>query len=56
MVGDKLANDILGAQNAGIQSAWIKRRGRTEFNFQHSYIQPDYEVETLGELKTIVKP
>lgn len=54
MVGDKLANDILGAQKAGIQSAWVKRRSKTEFNDQHRHIQPDYEVETLSELKTIV--
>jgi 5'-nucleotidase len=54
MVGDKLANDILGAQNAGIHSAWIKRRGRTEFNQQHRHIHPDYQLETLLELKEIV--
>ncbi|MAT42637.1 MAG: hypothetical protein CL609_09870 [Anaerolineaceae bacterium] len=54
MVGDKLANDVLGAQNAGIHSAWIKRRGRTEFNQQHRHIQPDYQLETLLDLKEIV--
>lgn len=55
MVGDKLANDILGAQKAGIPSVWIKSRGRTEFNKQHIHIQPDYEIETLRELKDILK-
>ncbi len=54
MVGDKLANDILGAKKAGIPSAWIKRRARTEFNRGYAHIQPDYEVETLLALKTIV--
>jgi putative hydrolase of the HAD superfamily len=55
MVGDTLGADILGAQNAGIKSAWITRRAERAGNRDHEEtIQPDYTIATLGELLNIV--
>jgi FMN phosphatase YigB (HAD superfamily) len=54
-VGDTLGADILGAQNAGIKSAWITRRAERAGNRDHEEtIQPDYTIATLGELLNIV--
>lgn len=50
MIGDSLTSDIRGGKNAGIRTCW--------FNPQHKphrpEIEPDYEVFSLEELKTIL--
>ena len=50
MIGDSLTSDICGGKNAGIRTCW--------FNPQHKphrpEIEPDYEVFSLEELKTIL--
>lgn len=50
MIGDSLTSDIRGGKNAGIRTCW--------FNPQHKphrpEIEPDYEVFSLQELKTIL--
>ena len=50
IVGDSIASDILGGQQAGIRTIWMnpeKRPGREG-------IRPDYEIRDLRELKTIL--
>ncbi len=49
-VGDQLRNDVAGAQNAGMQAAWINRKGQTRGQQDH----PDYEFQSLTELLDIV--
>jgi putative hydrolase of the HAD superfamily len=56
MVGDTLGADILGAQNAGIFSIWIKRHANTPGNQAHSEtIYPDAQIETLSELPGLLQ-
>jgi HAD superfamily hydrolase (TIGR01549 family) len=51
MVGDTLAADILGAQNANIYSIWITRRADNPSNRTHANtINADMEIATLEEL------
>lgn len=50
IVGDSISSDILGGQQAGIQTIWMnpeKKPGRPD-------IRPDYEIRDLIELKTIL--
>lgn len=49
MVGDNLAADIRGAQNAGLYAIWLSRRAgrRTE---EELSVQPDASLSTLYEL------
>lgn len=50
IIGDSLTSDILGGQNAGIDSCW--------FNPHHlanpAHIKPTYQITDLKELKTIL--
>lgn len=56
MVGDTLGADILGAQNAGIFSIWIKRRADTPANRAHEdTIIPDSTIDRLSELPGIIR-
>ena len=48
-VGDSLAHDIAGAQNAGMQAAWINRNGKK----LSEGIHPDFEVCVLTNLLEI---
>ncbi len=50
-VGDSYANDIIGANNAGMKVCW--------FNPEHKkpgtkYVQVDYEIQELAELITVL--
>lgn len=56
MVGDTLAADILGAQNAGIFSIWITRRADTPPNQAYQgVITPDAEIKALSELPDLLE-
>jgi HAD superfamily hydrolase (TIGR01662 family) len=56
MIGDTLGADILGAQNAGLFSIWISRRGDTAANRAHAgMIHPDAVVHTLAELPSFIE-
>ena len=48
-VGDSPAHDIAGAQNVGMQAAWINRNGKE----LPAGIHPEYEVRTLTDLLEI---
>lgn len=50
MVGDKLANDVLGANQIGMNSVWITRRANTVFNQQHAHIKPAFLIKNLDGL------
>ncbi len=52
MVGDTLGSDILGGQNAGIDTCWLNRRGEAP----HYGINPTYEVDSLCALQTLLLP
>ena len=49
-VGDQLINDVAGAQNAGMQAAWINRKGQSRGEND----RPDFEFKTLTELLDVV--
>jgi len=49
-IGDRFDVDILGAANAGIESVWKYRSGREN----PDGIEPDYSIEDLNELESIV--
>lgn len=51
MVGNKLATDIGGAQQAGIKAVWLNR-DKTENN---NTAKPDYEISNLNELQMVLK-
>ncbi|HEV7215534.1 MAG TPA: HAD family hydrolase [Chloroflexota bacterium] len=46
-VGDSLANDVAGAQGAGVRSVWLNRDGRGN----DSTVRPDFEITSLTELR-----
>lgn len=50
MVGNKLATDISGAQQAGIKAVWLNR-DRKE---RSDSAEPDYEISNLNELQLIL--
>lgn len=49
-IGDSLTSDIQGAQGAGIQAAWVNRKGKTA----PDPIRPDYMVQDLLELERVL--
>ena len=51
IVGDSLHSDILGGINAGILTCWINFRHHPE----RADIQPDYQIETLSQLLSILE-
>lgn len=51
-VGDSLANDVAGAQRAGLFAVWLNREGEKE---NRSGIVPDAEIDTLAALAPIVE-
>jgi 2-haloacid dehalogenase len=51
-VGDKLATDILGANNAGLDSVWFPFR--TKGHEDKSIAKPTYTIERFSELVEIV--
>ncbi len=46
-IGDDVLLDVLGARNAGMQTAWINR---SEALWPHDEVQPDFECYSLTEL------
>jgi HAD superfamily hydrolase (TIGR01662 family) len=55
MVGDTLAADVLGGQNAGVFTIWITRRADNPANQAHqSTIQPDATIGALAELPPLL--
>ncbi|MFC4559055.1 HAD family hydrolase [Virgibacillus kekensis] len=50
MVGDNLKTDILGAERAGIPSAWVNRRGE-----ESGVIEPTYTIKSLDELPLLIE-
>jgi len=56
MVGDFLDADILGANNLGMGSVWIKRRAsRTHIEKYLPVISPQATIETLSELPDLLQ-
>ena len=49
-MGDSLSSDILGGINAGIATCWFNYRRRPA----RDDIRPDYTIDTLEELKSIL--
>jgi putative hydrolase of the HAD superfamily len=52
-VGDNIEADILGAANAGMRTAWM-RRGRT-WPANDDGIEPDYIIDHIGEVTELLK-
>lgn len=50
MVGDKLTTDIIGANQVGMCSVWINRRGMVA----DGEIQPAYEITSLRQLQQVI--
>ena len=50
MVGDNLHSDILGGNSAGIDTCWLNAAQHSA----NSDIQPNYEVNNLAELQTLL--
>lgn len=51
MVGDKLTTDIRGGLAAGLTTVWINRNGKPA----DPEIQPDYEIQHLGEILPLIQ-
>lgn len=51
LIGDSLHSDILGGNQAGIDTVWLKHSSMTEIDT----IQPTYEITCLDELLLIVR-
>ncbi len=51
-VGDRADMDVLGAQQIGMDAAWINRDGEP---LPAGVMAPTYEIRDLGELATILK-
>ena len=51
-VGDRADMDVLGAQQIGMDAAWINRDGEP---LPAGVKAPTYEIRDLGELATILK-
>ena len=52
MVGDRVSTDIIGAKNAGIKSVLVKTGEFKESDLAGD-VQPDYIVDSVGEIKKI---
>ena len=50
MVGDSLTSDIRGGINAGMRTVWVNPGHASCGN-----IQPDYEIESLSQLETLME-
>ena len=51
-IGDRLREDIQGAQNAGMKSIWINRTNET---LTSEISKPNYEIHNLSELLEIIQ-
>lgn len=55
MVGDMLAEDILGAQRAGMHQIWIRGEADPAFNNEYlDSIRPEVTVETLSDVPAAI--
>ena len=50
MVGDTLASDVLGGNNAGIDTCWFNHANKPN----DTTIRPTYEIHQIGELLPII--
>ncbi len=56
MVGDNLAADILGAQNAGVHQIWLTTEADTPSNREHaSVIMPEATAESITEVPALLQ-
>lgn len=56
MVGDMLAEDILGAQRAGMHQIWIRAEADPAFNDEYlEMIRPEVMVETLADVPAAIE-
>lgn len=53
-VGDALTSDVKGARSAGIDAAWINRKGRSLPADYPAYLTPTYNVSDLRELAAMI--
>ena len=53
-VGDRLYNDVLGAQNNGVKAVWLNRNGKKESHTSEK-VKADFEIKCLRELPLILK-
>ena len=51
-IGDSLANDVMGAHNAGLTSVWLNRHRLTR---DASQPQPHHEIASLKEIQTLLE-
>ena len=50
IVGDSLGSDILGGRDYGLTTCWFNPEGKEN----HTDIEPDYEIDALGGLLTVL--
>jgi putative hydrolase of the HAD superfamily len=56
MVGDMLAEDILGAQRAGLHQIWVRGEADPAFNDEHlDRIHPEIVVDSLDAVPDSIK-
>ena len=55
MVGDDIDSDIEGALNAGMKSVLVKTGKFREKNLNRSNINPHYIIDSIADLKSILK-
>lgn len=56
MVGDTLASDILGAQNAGLHQIWLTAQADSRSNHAHAEtITPEATARSLAELPPLIR-
>lgn len=56
MVGDMLAEDILGAQRAGLRQIWVRAEADPAFNDEYiGKIVPEVAVESLGDVPAAIR-
>lgn len=53
-IGDDLRLDVQGAQNAGMQAAWMNRQQIPLEESKHPHIKPDFIIKDLYELLAIL--
>jgi len=55
MIGDSIASDIVGAQNAGIKGILVKTGGFREEDLAQSEIKPDLVIDSIKELPKAIE-
>ena len=54
MIGDRIDNDIIPAKRMGITTIWVKRGFRQYWNIENETERPDFVVNNLTELCTLL--